>query len=312
MRMILIINTFRLSLIENDSHYQQLYIALIRSRIIVILTKVTARDVDKYYVRQTNPWRLSSEKENQTNKRTNNENKEVEITLCCRVYCNCFSNCRRNPKLWRLKMKRLIMILPFLILGCNEEQVTEAAIASPSNEVPADEGSVHKAVTVWGGHEFECFMFNDVTGQVWCNEPNYPTDVSLLNIGSASFVLIAEHATAFYDIIVKDDSVCFSGQASHSPVQEWNSVSTYCIGQNTMGDPSAYSTTIKYPFNPAVNGSPEIAWTHNPFVGADLAISQLMATGTIGDDNAYVSSYDLQCEFELGILTCPNFTVDTN
>lgn len=209
----------------------------------------------------------------------------------------------------------LLVCAALVLSGCGSDSPAGSEELGLLN--PGGGGSaVPVVLSVKGGSGFACFVIARPAGgeSLFCAGTSAP-----LSLASASPVEQARTSSSFSAFEVWDDTVCVSTSVSMRPISRLPGSALYCWGEASLGaNYSAYDMAYSPPYSTAGNGSPELTYATDPFVGADESMDVMTNTGgtwlVMMDGSSSVTSGTISCSLDAGILTCasPSFTLDLN
>lgn len=158
------------------------------------------------------------------------------------------------------------------------------------------------------GRDFECFALADV---VYCRGVASNPSIAL---NTATFIAYAEDSdSSIISLELWDDTICWSSSVAQRPFSNGPGVATYCTGEATLAGYDTTSMVYAGPnFSSAANGSSDMAYAAEPFVGGDITMATLVNNPWVTDGSSFVSSSSLVCEKSAdgSTLTCPSFVVN--
>lgn len=240
-------------------------------------------------------------------------------------------------RIYRKSLKgSLIFFLGMSFLGCNGGGSGSPESAAP-DQSPGGGTSVAKTVTLKSGSNFDCFIWNEGAGEVWCLN-DVPNGIAKpINFGPGGpgcsgngsscrgtdglFIRVVSAASAITQLEVRDDTICWSLSVAQRPVSRDAGLGTYCIGEATINSSSLSGRTYVYggpQYTDGANGSSDLTYAVTPFLAvegggaADLEPwGVFFASGPYNPDGeSSVTEETLSCSLLEGTLTCPNFTVE--
>lgn len=160
-------------------------------------------------------------------------------------------------------------------------------------------------VEVHTGSGFECFILGR---GLYCRGVSTNVD---LDINSAQFALYAEDSDSNMEtILTRDDTLCFTTAVQDRPFGGGSGIATYCIGEASLqgapgGQPMIYTTPM---FSSVSHGSPDLSYSSEPMMAADLPMSTVIAANVLTDGQGSVSVDTENCTLLGPDLTCETFT----
>ncbi len=172
------------------------------------------------------------------------------------------------------------------------------------------------------GRDFSCLSLT-VSGadRVFCRALGPAVDARL-GLSGPAFSLFAESAD-LTGLEVWDDTICLTATVAQRPLSRAPGSALYCFGEATLG-----ANYIGYAlvfggaqYSTAANGSPDLSYATEPFVGGDGAAwgpqspavmdTMLSEQGNwlvMLDSRAFVTEQTHSCTYDGTTLTCPGFS----
>lgn len=237
-------------------------------------------------------------------------------------------------RIYRKSLKGVLILLCGMnFLACVGGGSGSAESSTP-DQSPGGGTPVAKTVTLKSGSNFDCFIWNEGTGEVWCrnvvpngiNEPiNFgPGGPGCSGNGGSCrgtdglFLRVVSGASAITQLEVRDDTICWSLPVAQRPVSRDAGTGTYCIGEATINSSSLGGRVYVYGgYTDATNGSPDLTYALTPFLAVEGGLASdlelwgvFFASGPYSPDGeASVTEQTLSCSLLDDVLTCPNFSV---
>ena len=194
----------------------------------------------------------------------------------------------------------LILVLSLIFLGgmvgCGGASggPSESVTGAGTPAIVPPPGPVLLSVSVKTGRDFECL----VTGSLVRCRATGPGSHPDLGIGTANFVASFSSNSDIVELVVFEDSLCFSTVVDERPISRTPGLASYCFGEVSGGMPG---------FDQATQGTGSLAGG-TPFSADDGALSGL--TSLILDNPG--SERDEECDGVTNpeYLTCETFEVD--
>lgn len=216
-------------------------------------------------------------------------------------------------------MKYVIMILGFglssVLIGCGAGGAEGAA--DILNAPGAGAGTpIPVSVSRKTGTDFECVLLNG-DKELWCRSTGAPDARLGLGVTPGGYILYVSSTSVLTDFETWDSTVCISANVSLTPWNRLPGHATYCFGSASLGvNYSGYQIVYAPPFSNVLHGTPELTFAETPFAGGDISMDVMTDTGgtwlVMLDSSVSVIEENLSCDEDLGVVTCPNFVVDTN
>lgn len=201
-------------------------------------------------------------------------------------------------------MRLLIFLLALSLTACKGGGSSAAAAPDGGNPGVTPQAVV---VTVKTGQGFECFSF---TGSIWCRGVSLNADINL-NSPATFTEYVTDSNSDILALETWDDTICWSSLVTTRPVSRGTGNATYCIGEATLaGSYAGYPVVYGGPnYSTAVNGSADLTYASEPFMGGDITMTDLLNSTIMTDGSGSVSATPVNCLWDGTELDCGTFEV---